>query len=82
MSSFCHKPASEIVTQQTPKEAHVHEEEYSNPRHREYLERRLRDRWKCKVNGHTYCFTGAESVHLQLTDDDIKEWVDKMVGRI
>jgi hypothetical protein len=42
---------------------------------------RLHDRWGCKTEGHTYCFTQAKanSLHLQLTGRDIDEWVDMIV---
>lgn len=43
------------------------------------LARRLRDRWKCKVGEHSYCFKTAESIHLQLTEGNIDEWANTIV---
>lgn len=42
--------------------------------------RRLQDRWRCKTNGHSYCFVNKESgPHIKLTDKNMKHWVDTIV---
>jgi len=44
------------------------------------FERRLRDRWRCKVKGHSCCFKDGESAHIQLTEDHLKQWANICVG--
>ena len=43
--------------------------------------RRLQDRWKCKDQGHSHCFKDTTSpiIHIQLTEADLDDWVDRMV---
>ena len=43
--------------------------------------RRLQDRWRCKVIGHSYCFYDEKSLHILLTEEQLSEWVDEMVRR-
>lgn len=43
------------------------------------FERRLRDRYRCKINGHSCCFTDSESVHVQLAENDIRQWAEMIV---
>jgi hypothetical protein len=45
-------------------------------------DRRLRDRWRCSTEGHSYCFTNTESLHVSLTERDLEVWVDSLVGMI
>jgi hypothetical protein len=40
---------------------------------------RLRDRWACKVKGHTYCFVNLDGLHVPLTDEAILVWVNTLV---
>ena len=44
------------------------------------FERRLRDRWRCKVKGHSCCFRNGESAHIPLTEDHLKQWANICVG--
>jgi hypothetical protein len=41
--------------------------------------RRLRDRWRCNVTGHSCCYRNNQSLHVQLTDTELDQWVDSMV---
>jgi hypothetical protein len=47
----------------------------SKARHR----RRLCDRWRCKTQGHSYCYVDSSSLHTGLTADDLEHWVDQLV---
>ena len=45
------------------------------------LERRLKERWRCKMKLHSFCFTehSAAAVHIQLSSQNIDDWVNAMV---
>ena len=47
--------------------------------HKEWHRRRLQDRWRCKVSGHSYCFHDDKGLHIQLVEASMDEWVDKIV---
>jgi hypothetical protein len=40
--------------------------------------RRLMDRWRCIVEAHSYCFKKGDSIHVQLTEEDMDVWVDAL----
>jgi hypothetical protein len=52
--------------------------EFTN-RSKARFERRLRDRWICKVPDHTYCFTNRDGVHISLNEDAMKTWASALV---
>ena len=47
---------------------------------KEWHRRRLQDRWRCRVDGHSYCFRDDEELHIQLSEASLDEWADNMVG--
>jgi len=64
------------VSEATPVEEENEHTIYSKAR----FERCLRDRWRCKVKGHSYCFKDGESAHIQLMEDHLKQWANICVG--
>ena len=76
-ASSAHEPDDYLAINLSPGEPA--EEELTRER-KAWYRRRLQDRWRCTVGGHSYCFRDNKSpVHIQLTDANLDEWADKMV---
>jgi hypothetical protein len=54
------------------------EEELTRQR-KEWHRRRLQDRWRCNVSGHSYCFRDDKGLHIQLVEASLDEWADNIV---
>jgi hypothetical protein len=50
-------------------------------RSKDRFRRRLRDRWNCRVPGHTYCYATLDGgSHVPLSPEAIEIWVSALVG--
>jgi hypothetical protein len=44
--------------------------------------RRLRERWSCNAQDHSYCFSDLDGAHIPLSEDAIEAWTSALVRTI